>query len=82
MLSRARNPWDNNPGKPDTMPAKMMSEMPLPTPRSVMSSPIQTSSIVPPTKLMTMVSVSKEPSPKKPMGWVNTPAREKRSSWP
>ena len=69
-------------GRPDTMPAKMMSEMPLPMPRSVMSSPIQTSSIVPPTKLTTMVSVSNEPSPKKLTGKVNTPAREKSSNCP
>jgi hypothetical protein len=35
------------PGSDATMPPKMMMEMPFPIPNSVMSSPIQTSSIVP-----------------------------------
>ena len=47
-----------------------------------MSSPIQTRSIVPPTKLTTIVSVSNEPSPKNEMGWLNTPARANSSNWP
>ena len=36
-----------------TMPAIMMSETPLPMPRAVICSPIQSSSMVPPTRLMT-----------------------------
>ena len=35
------------PGNDATMPPKMMMETPLPIPNSVMSSPIQTSNIVP-----------------------------------
>ena len=35
------------------MPAKMISEMPLPTPRLVICSPIHISSMVPPVRVMT-----------------------------
>ena len=35
------------------MPAKMMSEMPLPTPRLVICSPIHISSMVPPVSVIT-----------------------------
>jgi hypothetical protein len=47
------------PGRPATMPAKMMKLMPLPMPRSVMSSPIHITSTVPAVRLMIWVSVVK-----------------------
>ena len=47
------------PGRPATMPPKMMKLMPLPMPRSVMSSPIHMSSTVPAVRLMICVSVVK-----------------------
>ena len=46
-----------NCGKPATMPAKMMIEMPLPMPFSLMSSPIQTRNIVPAVIVMMAESV-------------------------
>ena len=45
--------WAMTCGKPATMPAKMISEMPLPTPRLVICSPIHISSMVPPVSVMT-----------------------------
>ena len=42
-----------------TMPAKMMKLMPLPMPRSVMSSPIHMTSTVPAVSVKSCVSVSK-----------------------
>ena len=54
-------------GKPETMPAKMMSETPFPMPRSEINSPSQTRNIVPAIieKIDAMV-VSASP-PVKPM---------------
>ena len=46
------------------MPAKMISEMPLPTPRLVICSPIHINSMVPP------VSVITAPMRKKKPGWM------------
>ena len=40
-------------GRPATMPAKMISEMPLPMPRAVICSPSHIRNIVPPTSVMT-----------------------------
>ena len=47
------NAWPIYCGKRATMPAKMISEMPLPTPRLVICSPIHISRIVPPVSVMT-----------------------------
>ena len=47
------------PGTPATMPAKMMKLMPLPMPRSEMSSPIHIRSTVPAVSVMICVSVVK-----------------------
>jgi len=60
----------------------MMIDIPLPIPRSVISSPIHTSSIVPPTNEITMVIVSSAPVPTNVIGWLNTPDREKSRSCP
>ncbi len=48
-------------GKRATMPAKMISEMPLPTPRLVICSPIHISKIVPPVSVITVVKRKKNP---------------------
>jgi hypothetical protein len=42
-------------GKPATIPAKMMIDIPLPMPRSVICSPSHIKNIVPVTKVMTEV---------------------------
>ena len=44
-----------------TMPAKMMSEMPLPTPRAVICSPSHIRKMVPPTSVMQVVMRKKKP---------------------
>ena len=41
-------------GRPATMPAKMMSEMPLPMPRAVICSPSHIRNTVPPVSVMTV----------------------------
>ena len=43
------------PGRPATMPEKMISEMPLPTPRAVICSPSHIRKMVPPTSVTTVV---------------------------
>jgi hypothetical protein len=48
-------PW----GTPATMPAKMMKLMPLPMPRSVISSPIHIARIVPAASVIIWLSVAK-----------------------
>ena len=53
-------------GRPATMPPKMISEMPLPMPFSVISSPIQTRNIVPAVIEMTAASVGSASGPVKP----------------
>ena len=53
-------------GKRATMPAKMISEMPLPTPRLVICSPIHISSMVPPVRVITA------PMRKNRPGWMTT----------
>ena len=58
-------------GRLATMPAKMISEMPLPTPRAVICSPSHIRNIVPPTSVMTQDSRKNMPgsctaSPKAP----------------
>jgi hypothetical protein len=50
-----------------TMPAKMMKLMPLPMPRSVMSSPIHISVIEPAVRVTIWVSVSKLPRSNEPV---------------
>ena len=52
---------------PATMPAKMISEMPLPMPFSVISSPSQTRNIVPAVIEMTAAKVGSASGPVKPM---------------
>ena len=71
--SRSSRPTDSEPvrassnrptsaaGKPATMPAKMMSEMPLPTPRCVICSPSHIRNSVPPTSVMTVVMRKNQP---------------------
>ena len=44
-----------------TMPAKMMSEMPLPTPRAVICSPSHIKNTVPPTSVMAVVTRNIKP---------------------
>ena len=43
------------------MPAKMMSEMPLPTPRCVICSPSHIRNMVPPTSVMTVEKRKNQP---------------------
>ena len=43
------------------MPAKMISDEPLPTPREVICSPSQTRNIVPPVKVMTVEMLNSRP---------------------
>ena len=43
------------------MPAKMMSEMPLPTPRAVICSPSHIRKMVPPTSVITVVMRKNQP---------------------
>ena len=40
------------PGRPATMPAKMISDVPLPTPRAVICSPNHIRNMVPPTNVI------------------------------
>ncbi len=54
--------WKTPPGMPSTIPAKMMSEMPLPMPRSVICSPTHMMKAVP------VVSVSMLMHPEAPAG--------------
>ena len=49
------------PGSPATMPAKMISDVPLPTPRCVICSPSHIRKTVPPTRVMTVVARKKMP---------------------
>ena len=53
--------WASAPGTSAMMPTKMMSEMPLPTPRAVICSPSHIRNIVPPTSVMTQASLEEEP---------------------
>jgi hypothetical protein len=55
------------PGAWLTMPAKMMKLMPLPIPRSVMSSPIHISATAPAVSVAIWVRVSKLPRSKRPV---------------
>ena len=47
-------------GSSATMPAKMISEMPLPIPRAVICSPIHISSMVPPVSVTTAVRMKNQ----------------------
>ena len=49
-------------GSPATMPAKMMIEMPLPTPRSVICSPSHIRNMVPVTSVTTAVNRTRSPA--------------------
>ena len=44
-----------------TIPAKIMSEIPLPTPLAVICSPSQTRNMVPPTSVITVVNRKNTP---------------------
>ena len=55
------NSWPTAAGPVATMPAKMMSEMPLPTPRAVTCSPSHIRKIVPPTRVMTVEARKNRP---------------------
>ena len=59
QVRRAQERAPGRAGSLATMPAKMMKLMPLPMPRSVMSSPIHISRMVPATREAIMVSVSR-----------------------
>ena len=48
-------------GRLATMPAKMISEMPLPTPRAVICSPSHIRNMVPPTRVITVVMRKNKP---------------------
>ena len=48
-------------GKPTTMPAKMMSDMPLPMPRSVICSPSHMMKAVPVVSVSTVISRKPQP---------------------
>ena len=65
-LSAPVRPWVRNCAKAEgssaTMPAKMISEMPLPMPRSVICSPSHIRNTVPAIKV-TIVSEPEDPSP-------------------
>ena len=58
MFGLSRNEL-SAPGARLTMPAKMMKLMPLPMPRSVMSSPIHIRTMAPAVRVAIWVSVSK-----------------------
>ncbi len=49
-------------GRLATMPEKMMSEVPLPTPRAVICSPSHIRKMVPPVKVTTVVTRKKMPA--------------------
>lgn len=53
----------SEPGKAATIEVKMSSDMPLPTPRSVMSSPIHMMTPVPAVMVMTMSRMPYQVSP-------------------
>ncbi|MNC59808.1 hypothetical protein D3C75_1096410 [compost metagenome] len=55
-------------GRTATMPAKMISEMPLPTPRAVTCSPSHIRNMVPPVRVVTVAMMKKMP------GWSIRPA--------
>ena len=44
------------------MPAKMIREMPLPTPRAVICSPSHIRNIVPPTRVITVLALKNSPA--------------------
>ena len=59
--------WLKRVGKLATIPPKMISESPFPTPFSVISSPSQIRNMVPAVREMTAESVGSKSSPVKPM---------------
>jgi hypothetical protein len=62
--SAPERPWLNNcarwPGISATMPTKMISEMPLPMPRAVICSPSHIRNMVPPTSVITTLSLEEQ----------------------
>lgn len=59
--------WPTKPGRPDTIPPKMMTDTPLPMPFSVISSPIQTRNTVPAVMENSMARVGSNCGPERPM---------------
>ena len=57
-------------GKLATMPAKMIREMPLPTPRAVICSPSHIRNIVPPTSVITVVARKNSPGAWTAVPWL------------
>ncbi len=70
----------SNVGMPATMPPKMMREMPLPMPFSVMSSPSQTRNMVPAVMETTAANVGRASLPVKPMSLMRTGAAGARAA--
>ena len=68
------------PGRPDTMPEKMISEMPLPRPRSVICSPSHIRNIVPVTSEMTATTRNMKPGSETRLPW-DSSATEMPSAW-
>ena len=65
-LSRSRNPCASNLGNPATIPAKIINEIPLPIPRSVIISPSQTKNMVPAAMENKAATVGRSASPENP----------------
>ena len=53
--------WITAPGRPETMPAKMISDTPLPMPRSVTCSPSHIRKMVPAVRETTAVRTKPRP---------------------
>jgi hypothetical protein len=61
--------WPTPLGRPMTMPAKMSSEMPLPTPRSVICSPSHMTKTVPVVSVSTVEATYQPPSGSTSLAW-------------
>ena len=60
-------------GSSATMPAKMISEMPLPTPRAVICSPSHIRKTVPPTSVITAVIRKNQPGSTTTLATLSSP---------
>ena len=61
------------PGRTATIPAKMISEMPLPTPRAVTCSPSHIRNMVPPVRTVTVETMKNRPGWSIRLGWAFRP---------
>ena len=61
------------PGRTATIPAKMISEMPLPTPRAVTCSPSHIRNMVPPVRTVTVETMKNRPGSSIRLGWAFRP---------